>query len=451
MPDLKHGMLWVNLDDAVWEVAEYAIQSRGHFTRVIDSGIAKEGRKEPAFIGTPEAGLVGLALATSGNKQGVRQRHVRFSHFRELSVSYDALEGLWDIDADFVPPHFGSDVVRVRGRRGEQFLKDLIEIEPRLQDALKSINGVIASSHRRVARDAISEIETFERDAIASALEVWGGGEARKRVLSDVTGQPTDTSAPFLSQLREVRLREDAAIIQDLNVFPGFDPGASHVVGAVELEAPGEKLTIVNCNRTRVEENLGVDLIYYSHRFDSFVMVQYKSLRREGKGRDVYRPQNDRNVIKEIKAMGEVLKLIKTRPEVTMQGFRLYNDPFFFKLCKSTVVDPLSTKMSYGIYLPLSLWDSTCQHAKGPRGAIALTWDGCPRKMSREEFVRNVRNGWIGSPPKASNVLQRLVQQSLIGKKLLVCAATSPAEVGSEQPRDDMGRFTAADDPLATN
>lgn len=270
-------------------------------------------------------------------------------------------------------------------------------------------------------------------------------------MLLTASGKPADESAPFLSQLKNVRLREDAAIIQDLHVFPGFEFAKSSVVGVVEFERYNEKLTVVNCNRMRAEENLGVDLIYYSHRFSSFVMVQYKSLRCEATGRYVYRPQHDANIVKEIEAMTSVRQQLSTDQDPTLDGFRLYSDPFFFKLCKAGAIDPLSTKMSHGIYIPLSIWQATCNHVKGPQGATALTWEECPRKLRREEFVSGIRNGWIGSNPKSSAVLAHLVQMSLEGKKLLICAGTSASPMHPEQDRDEMGRYTTADDPLSTN
>jgi len=47
------------------------------------------------------------------------------------------------------------------------------------------------------------------------------------------------------------------------------------IVGSVVLHDHDEYLTILNCNRQPLEATLGVDLIYYNHRFDSFLLVQY--------------------------------------------------------------------------------------------------------------------------------------------------------------------------------
>jgi hypothetical protein len=51
----------------------------------------------------------------------------------------------------------------------------------------------------------------------------------------------------------------------------------------------------MNANRTRVEEALGVDLLYNHHQYASYVLVQYKRMRRESLENDgpVYRPTDE--------------------------------------------------------------------------------------------------------------------------------------------------------------
>ncbi len=451
MAKLEHGILWLNLDDNTWAIGKRALSKHGYFLRVVDSIAAKQDHSEPVFIFTWDEGLIGIGLATWGIRQGLRQRQIRISNFHEVDIAYDALEVLWDVSADFTPPFFRTEPDRVKGARADTFLAQLAELDPRVSEGVEAITGLVVAVEQSITRSSVDEIGAFERDAIASALEVWGGAAVRKKVLLTASGRPTDEAAPFLSQLPNARLREDAAIVQDLHVFPGMEAFRRYVVGAVEFEGHGEKLTVVNCNRTRAEENLGVDLIYYSHKFASFVMVQYKSLRLERERKYVYRPQSDGSIGKEIHAMEAVRRRAGIEKDDTLDGFRLYSDPFFFKLCKSEAVNPLSTKMSHGIYVPLAIWRATCDHAKGPRGAIALTWENCPRKLSREEFIRGVRNGWFGSNRTASMVISDLLKQSLEGNRLAIFAATSAIDVTPEQSRDELGRFTSADDPLATN
>ena len=85
------------------------------------------------------------------------------------------------------------------------------------------------------------------------------------------------------------------------------------VIGSVVLTDGNEYLTILNCNRQPLEQTLGVDLVYYSHRFDSFVLVQYKRMS-EGKRGAEYRPRNDPSHEKELKRMIRTEKFLKEQP-----------------------------------------------------------------------------------------------------------------------------------------
>ena len=74
------------------------------------------------------------------------------------------------------------------------------------------------------------------------------------------------------------------------------------IVSSVTLTNGTEQITILNCNRQPLEQALGMDLIYYSHRFQAFVLVQYKRMVDEG-GSPGYRPYSDANHAKELARM----------------------------------------------------------------------------------------------------------------------------------------------------
>ena len=61
--------------------------------------------------------------------------------------------------------------------------------------------------------------------------------------------------------------------------------------GIVQFSKGRERLTVINVNRQPLERTTGADLIYVNETSKSFVLVQYKTFRREGKpSRLVYRP-----------------------------------------------------------------------------------------------------------------------------------------------------------------
>src|SRR5262249_39241569 len=117
-------------------------------------------------------------------------------------------------------------------------------VSPRLWDAVLHVASNAASIRRRVEgfRRAIADaerprgrveggLEVFERDAIASALQVWGGSSFRKKVLREAGGSVSEPTAPFLSRLKSVSVREDLQIGHDQITFPGMEVALRSVVG----------------------------------------------------------------------------------------------------------------------------------------------------------------------------------------------------------------------------
>jgi hypothetical protein len=97
-----------------------------------------------------------------------------------------------------------------------------VALRPHNQAKLQQLTKIIGGSI--IPRGRVSGgLEIFERDAIASALQVWGGESYRKRVLRKaVPGDASAPVAPFLAQLESVSVREDPQIDHDHVTFPGL-------------------------------------------------------------------------------------------------------------------------------------------------------------------------------------------------------------------------------------
>jgi len=66
-------------------------------------------------------------------------------------------------------------------------------------------------------------LEVFERNAITSALQVFGGPRFRKRILREAAVGGTSPNAPFLDRLETVAVRENPQISHDQITFPGME------------------------------------------------------------------------------------------------------------------------------------------------------------------------------------------------------------------------------------
>jgi hypothetical protein len=348
----------------------------------------------------------------------------------------------------YIPPAIGVD--RPTPRLWEEIQKVLIEHTVEVDTRLDDLRRALREADQRPRGRISGGLEIFERDAIASALQAWGGTAIRKRVMRSAIS-PSDATAPFLSRLRNVPLREDPQISHDHSTFPGMTVAERDIVGSIVLTDGPDRLTILNCNRQPLEQTLGVDLIYYNHRFKSFILVQYKRMT-EKNGILRYRPAQDPSHEKEMsrmRAAEALLQTISIAGSSDTSAYRLSTKPFFIKLCETKAKAALDSGMVSGMYVPLNLWRKLLKSpaVRGPKGGVRITWENCTRRFSNAEFTNLLRYGWIGSTAEHSEKLSEIIEADLGSGRMLVLAATAPGSGSRDFRRDNLGRFTDEDDP----
>jgi hypothetical protein len=232
---------------------------------------------------------------------------------------------------------------------------------------------------------------TEEKDAVGLALSIFGFDRHDRDIIK--TGSIPDEPAPFLSTLKVQNQREDSMIIHDATTLDSdWDKIKQYQINVVEFrrKGSGEKLTIVNANRTKIEATLGVDLIYYNHRFSSYVMVQYKRMKGK-RGNSVYRPTDDDNFEAEIDRMRQFnKKYADTLSEQELDVYRLSTETFYFKFCSAINFDPLSTALIEGLYLPLNYLEMLLKSsdAKGPKDGISIASNRMKRHLNNTLFIQ---------------------------------------------------------------
>lgn len=263
----------------------------------------------------------------------------------------------------------------------------------------------------------------LERDAIGVALSISG---LRREDLA-YWNEP-EQSAPFLRGVTG-HAREDSLLGHDSQTFPGWfkvDIEPKHVA-TVSFASPAQDrvLHVMNVNRAMAETNLGVDLIYYGTNPASFTMVQYKRFVDEN-GTAIYRPGNDGSFEREMKRMRAVDARIERRTtEPYLHGdFRLYDRPCWVKICRPQPFVENADDLVAGMYLPLRYFDAlvASDEAKGPRGAVGITYERAPRYLDNTTFTKLVGNGWCGSAGTSTDDLSDLVESSLNGNRSVVVA-----------------------------
>jgi len=268
-----------------------------------------------------------------------------------------------------------------------------------------------------------AEIIAHEKDAVSLALRISSFADY------DIpTWKQESDTAPFLKGYDNIVLREDQMIIHDSQVFGDWKKINQFIVGTVEFEKEGHKLTIINVNRHRVEETLGVDLLMYHHTYKSYVLVQYKRMTKDGNSLS-YRP-TDNSYTAEIQRMERFQRKLLDAKEFRPSDYRLSDEFFYFKLCPADIKEPWSTKMIPGMYIPLPYWkvllssDSTL----GKKGGRKISYSNVSRYINNTLFTELVQNGWVGSQVTDTDQITKQIQQSIAGGKSLVLANYTPNE-----------------------
>lgn len=451
----KPAGLWVAFGgEPLAESVERSIEQHDHFTTTVTTREVKPRHAELAVVSLQGSRADYLGISQVGRRVATGQITIVLSNLVPLDgMSCATINTKLPrrFRNSFEPPEAG--VYRPTPRLWEELLHVIGEERPNAKQRLADLRQIIAHSQQFRGR-VEGGLEVFERDAVASALQIWGGPSMRKRILRGAVPDKSAPVAPFLSQLKDVLIREDVQLGHDHLTFPGMEIARNDVIGSVVLRDSdgGGHLTILNCNRQPLEETLGVDLIYYNHRFDSFVLVQYKRMVSGDNGVPQYRPKSDASHDKELERMIDaqrVLRGIRNTTQIDTNTFRLSDQPFYIKLCEAKAKAALNAGLVSGMYIPLDLWRRLLKSpdTQGPRGGVVMSWASCRRRLSNTDFTNLLRNGWIGSAARQSNYLGKIIEQVLGSCRMLVLAATSTDTSSPDYRRDSYGRFAAEDDP----
>jgi hypothetical protein len=345
------------------------------------------------FISLDGKAIQYAAKASRGRKVATQKFHIRFSHFVRFApeISFISIQSLFDARLEnyfirsakgmgsYVPPKTWQDLISIVKQLRPDSAKALDELESQLL-------------RPRLFEGPGYQIIIQERDAVNLCLRIFGG---RERLLLNWVPPESSNAAPFLQGLRSVTLKEDQIINNDAQFFGDWQRLQQYKVGHAIFDKLGERLTIMNVNRTSVEQTLGVDLIYYHHTYRSYVMVQYKRMTSEN-GKSCYRPLNDKNYLAELTKMNNIqgsLLNAALRQIPDMDEYRLNAELFYFKLCRADILDTSSIGMIIGMYFPLNYWRLlvNSQNTTGPKGGVSISRENAKRAINNDLFVSLVQ------------------------------------------------------------
>ncbi len=233
----------------------------------------------------------------------------------------------------------------------------------------------------------------------------------------------------FLDGIAQVRLREDSMIINDLSNIPGFDLIKSTKYSSSVFENDKTRLTVLLANRLPLEELLGTDLIYFNEDFKCFIMVQYKTMEKEG-DKFVFRLPN-LQFTEEISRMDSIIQSLKsTKGNGFIHDYRFNENPFFVKICPKLEFAPDNVGLSSGMYMPLDYIKmlETDECIKGERGGKTISYDNVGRYLDNTGFKTIIEGGWIGTNQNQSLLIEKIIKGILENGKTAVLAIKKKLE-----------------------
>ena len=394
---------------------------------------------EICFLSFDGISLDYVCLARRGNKVATAKYLVKFSEFVDLSELN--IQELGEHLSENLRNNYVRSASGLGGRippaTWKEVIKVIKELRPDKAEAIERLLKLRLATND-IYRGHAAEIIALERDAVGVALDVFDkSSELRKDILGS-WAPPEDQLPPFLEGIEAVRLSEEQMLANDVTVFPDSVGEKTQLGARFTLE--DTILDVVYLNRSKVENILGIDLIYYNHQFDAYTLVQYKRMSKEKlKDEDpesaVYRPKGDKNFQLEMDRMKGFRKRFPDEwtPPNTWSTYRLNGDGFFFKFCPSITLEPMSQSLTRGMYLPREYVDSLLQAdvTDGPNLGKLLSYDNVKRHFNNTEFTQLVRDGWIGTRGVSSEEVTKIIKEALAENRAVVYARSYQQQVNN--------------------
>ncbi|MGO2664908.1 hypothetical protein [Microbacteriaceae] len=203
------------------------------------------------------------------------------------------------------------------------------------------------------------------------------------------------------------------------------------------------KLLVMSVNKKPIEEELGIDLLYWDQVHDAFTFVQYKRLERADSGDEngsyewVYRRKNE--IEKQLNLMPKGREVPKKAAD-----WRAFDTPFWFKFVRGDAGRKLDGKTLKGMYVSadwmrLAMTDSTFK--VGPRGGFRVTYKNT-KYLLRGVFAQLISRGFIGTASTRSQAFRKAMQNLGADRELIIAIKTEwqedterePAPVSSDAP-----------------
>ena len=367
------------------------VDSRGFHTDVVDELQLKIHLRGFAMISATGGVVSHIGILRRTTKVASRKSRVRIENVRRLStpiaLSEIGFEKSLEPDGLIRNVHFTiwNKFVPLLQRNTSDF------------EAFRRLFEILATPSIRTD-NRFEEINGFEKDALSFLLKT-AGFEPRSLGLNsfDIS---SDSVPEFLRIARTASVREDLMIINDSKVFDGWSIVAANLVSTTFSDGRNA-ISIMYSNRLRLEETLGVDLIYLDEIHQAMVIVQYKRL--TGKLVKKYRPSSDDSLQKQMRTMKQVQAAVGSG---NGESYRYNDELYYFKFCKD--IQNIQTRdLVDGMYVPFRQFEAVAEKLG------EFSYESVPNHLNNTTFTSLLKTGLVGSVPSTYKVLTKVIDEIL--------------------------------------
>lgn len=319
----------------------------------------------------------------------------------------------------------------------------LIDVLEKRGENLKPwLNGALAIAKRYAP--SVEQARAEARDAVVLAAQI-----AKLELPADtfiVAHRETsdDTLLDTVLNRAYERDLEEELLPLDLGRFDGkLTPNPRSASTTVFEDRGGKKrLVVMSVNKKPLEEELGIDLLYWDRVHDSFTFVQYKRLEREESRRaDALNDWTYRR-------KGELVKQLNLMPAgiekaTTAEDWRAFGTPFWFKFVRGDAAAKLDEKSLKGMHVPaewLRLAIAGDDLNSGPRGGFRVTYNNT-KYIGRTTFAEIVSRGLTGTGGGRTEAFKKVIADLGVDRELIVAIRedwgndqSEPQDNGAESP-----------------
>jgi len=304
----------------------------------------------------------------------------------------------------------------------EAIVESLLRRRPDLRPI---IHHLTRGGSDELIQGTTGEILALERDAVRVALSIAGVN------VNSLDEWERAGDSGFLANLA-YETPEDMLVPHDAARFPDWDALPGGRPDWIDFTNGKNHVRVGNVNHTKLENVLGVDLIYRHIEADTTVLVQYKRMRKDSNGDWYFRP--DAQLTKELVRMRKV----DSQPSIdkSPQTWRLHPRGCLLKLVRQpNEFDPRSDRLLPGLYLPLEYLDDLLADdcTLTDKGARRLGYGTIDRYLTNSLFVDLVRQGWIGTRGVTTRAVVNLIDVAVGAGRSVLLAEESSDQTGAER------------------